>query len=96
MTAVALGELEPDAPRSPWRERAKRFYEAHEPACTAGLFVAGFLFDTLAVGRIDKVYNIIHQNWMVGAVFAFLLSSMFFSGMAVLLVLLMLSLLFNF
>lgn len=42
-------------------ERAKKFYEEHEPACTVGLFVAGFLFDTLAVGRIDKLHNIIHQ-----------------------------------
>ena len=42
-------------------ERAKAFYRDHEPACTAGFFVAGFLFDTLAVGRIDKLHNIIHQ-----------------------------------
>lgn len=42
-------------------ERAKAFYRDHEPACTVGLFVAGFLFDTLAVGRIDKLHNIIHQ-----------------------------------
>ncbi len=37
------------------------YYLAHEPLCTVGLFVAGFLFDTLAVGRIDKLHNIIHQ-----------------------------------
>lgn len=42
-------------------ERAKRFYEEHEAACTIALFVAGFLFDTLAVGRIDKLHNILHQ-----------------------------------
>jgi len=42
-------------------ERVKNFYNRHEPACTAGLFVAGFLFDVLAVGRIDKLHNIIHQ-----------------------------------
>lgn len=42
-------------------ERAKHFYEKNEPACTAGLFICGFLFDTLAVGRIDAVHNIIHQ-----------------------------------
>jgi hypothetical protein len=42
-------------------ERAKAFYRDHEPACTAGFFIAGFLFDTLAVGRIDKLHNIIHQ-----------------------------------
>ena len=42
-------------------ERAKRFYHANEPACTAGLFIFGFLFDTLAVGRIDHLHNIIHQ-----------------------------------
>ncbi len=41
--------------------RLKAFYLAHEPACTAGLFVAGFLFDVLAVGRIDRLHNIIHQ-----------------------------------
>jgi hypothetical protein len=41
--------------------RAKRFYLEHEPACTVAFFVAGFLFDTLAVGRIDKLHNIIHQ-----------------------------------
>ena len=42
-------------------ERAKAFYEKHEPACTVAFFVAGFLFDTLAVGRIDKLHNIVHQ-----------------------------------
>ena len=42
-------------------ERAKSFYEKHEAACTVAFFVAGFLFDTLAVGRIDKLHNIIHQ-----------------------------------
>lgn len=42
-------------------ERAKRFYEEHEAACTVGFFAAGFLFDTLAVGRIDKLHNILHQ-----------------------------------
>lgn len=42
-------------------ERAKAFYAEHEPACTVGLFVAGFLFDTLFVGRIDHLHNIIHQ-----------------------------------
>lgn len=42
-------------------ERAKAFYEKHEPACTVAFFVAGFLFDTLAVGRIDKLHNILHQ-----------------------------------
>jgi len=42
-------------------ERAKTFYNEHEPACTAGFFAAGFLFDILAVGRIDRLHNIIHQ-----------------------------------
>lgn len=42
-------------------ERAKAFYNAHEPACTAGFFVAGFLFDVLAVGRIDERRNILQQ-----------------------------------
>ncbi len=42
-------------------ERAKKFYNEHEPACTAGFFVAGFLFDVLLVGRIDKLHNVIHQ-----------------------------------
>lgn len=42
-------------------ERAKRFYEEHEAACTVALFVVGFLFDTVAVGRIDKLHNILHQ-----------------------------------
>ncbi|MBI5210156.1 MAG: DUF2914 domain-containing protein [Elusimicrobia bacterium] len=51
----------PAAAPAPLRERAKRFYLEHEPACTAGFFVAGFLFDTLAVGRIDRLHNIIHQ-----------------------------------
>lgn len=44
-----------------WIQRAKDFYLAHEPACTAGFFVAGFLFDTMFVGRIDRIHNIIHQ-----------------------------------
>lgn len=42
-------------------ERAKAYYREHEAACTAGLFVTGFLFDTLVVGRIDKLHNILHQ-----------------------------------
>ncbi|HVE14255.1 MAG TPA: DUF2914 domain-containing protein [Elusimicrobiota bacterium] len=42
-------------------DRAKRFYEAHEPSCTVAFFVAGFLFDTLFVGRIDHLHNILHQ-----------------------------------
>lgn len=42
-------------------ERAKAFYRDHEASCTVAFFVAGFLFDTLAVGRIDKLHNIIHQ-----------------------------------
>ncbi len=46
-------------PRLP--ERAKAFYRDHEPACTAAFFVLGFLFDTMAVGRIDRLHNIIHQ-----------------------------------
>ncbi len=42
-------------------ERLKTFYNEHEAACTAAFFVAGFLFDVLAVGRIDRLHNIIHQ-----------------------------------
>lgn len=42
-------------------ERLKAFYEANEPACTAGFFAAGFLFDVTVVGRIDRLHNIIHQ-----------------------------------
>lgn len=42
-------------------ERVKKFYEEHEAACTGGFFAAGFLFDILAVGRIDRLHNIIHQ-----------------------------------
>ena len=45
----------------PLAARIKDFYLEHEPACTAGFFIAGFLFDMLAVGRIDHVRNIIHQ-----------------------------------
>ena len=47
-------------------DRVKTFYHEHEPACTAGLFAAGFLFDTLAVGRIDKLHNILHQASYLG------------------------------
>lgn len=43
------------------KQRAVAFYHVHEPACTAALFVFGFLFDTLFVGRIDKLHNILHQ-----------------------------------
>jgi DUF2914 family protein len=50
-----------DETRPRLSERAKTFYHDHEPACTIGFFVAGFLFDTMAVGRIDKLHNIIHQ-----------------------------------
>ncbi|MCX5794606.1 MAG: DUF2914 domain-containing protein [Elusimicrobia bacterium] len=52
----------PPQPESwPRLGRVKRFYREHEPICTAGFFIAGYLFDTLAVGRIDHVRNIIHQ-----------------------------------
>ena len=47
--------------RPGWIQRAKEFYLAHEPVCTAGFFVAGFLFDTAFVGRIDRIHNILHQ-----------------------------------
>jgi hypothetical protein len=50
-----------DETRPRLSERAKTFYHDHEPACTVGFFIAGFLFDTMAVGRIDKLHNIIHQ-----------------------------------
>jgi hypothetical protein len=39
----------------------KNLYLKHEPACTTGFFIAGFLFDMLAVGRIDRLSNIIQQ-----------------------------------
>ena len=42
-------------------ERAKQFYRDHEPLCTVLFFAAGFLFDTIAVGRIDRLHNVIHQ-----------------------------------
>jgi hypothetical protein len=51
-----------DEPRPRLSERAKLFYRNHEPACTVAFFVLGFLFDTMAVGRIDKLHNIIHQG----------------------------------
>jgi hypothetical protein len=50
-----------DEPRPRLSERAKAFYRDHEPACTVAFFAAGFLFDTMAVGRIDRLHNIIHQ-----------------------------------
>ena len=50
-----------DETRPRLAERAKAFYHAHEPACTVGFFIAGFLFDTLAVGRIDELRGIIQQ-----------------------------------
>jgi hypothetical protein len=50
-----------DEPRPRLAERAKTFYHEHEPACTAAFFVAGFLFDALAVGRIDELRSIVQQ-----------------------------------
>ncbi len=50
-----------DEPRPRLSERAKAFYHEHEPACTVAFFVAGFLFDTMAVGRIDELKGIIQQ-----------------------------------
>jgi hypothetical protein len=50
-----------DATRPRLTERAKAFYRDHEPACTVAFFAAGFLFDMLAVGRIDELHNIIQQ-----------------------------------
>ncbi|HEX4047175.1 MAG TPA: DUF2914 domain-containing protein [Elusimicrobiota bacterium] len=45
----------------PRLERAKAFYRDHEPACTVAFFVAGFLFDALAAGRIDELRGILQQ-----------------------------------
>jgi hypothetical protein len=59
-TWVMLTQVQPPAPLGPVA-RAKRFYLAHEPLCTVVFFAAGFLFDTLAVGRIDRLHNVIHQ-----------------------------------
>jgi hypothetical protein len=50
-----------EAARPSLKVRLQHFYHAHEPACTAAFFVAGFLFDTMFVGRIDKLHNILHQ-----------------------------------
>ena len=50
-----------DEPRPRFAERAKAFYHDHEPACTVAFFVAGFLFDALAVGRIDELRSIVQQ-----------------------------------
>jgi hypothetical protein len=55
-------------------ERAKQFYNEHEPACTAGFFAAGFLFDVLAVGRIDELRNMLQQA-------LYLLLCAFFTGL---------------
>lgn len=49
------------APARSLRERALHFYHEHEPLCAAAFFIAGFLFDTLFVGRIDKLENVVHQ-----------------------------------
>ncbi len=56
--------LEPSAgmPAAPGAlERVKRFYHEREGLCTTAFFVAGFLFDTFFVGRIDRIHNVIHQ-----------------------------------
>jgi hypothetical protein len=50
-----------DDPRPRFSERAKTFYHDHEAACTVAFFAAGFLFDMVAVGRIDKLHNIVQQ-----------------------------------
>lgn len=50
-----------DEPRPRVLDRAKAFYRDHEPACTVAFFVAGFLFDALAVGRIDERRGILQQ-----------------------------------
>jgi len=61
MDAVAsAGNAQPAAALG-WARRAQEFYHVHEPACTAAFFVAGFLFDTLFVGRIDHLHNVLHQ-----------------------------------
>lgn len=51
-----------DEQRPRLTQRAKDFYRDHEPACTVAFFVLGFLFDTMAVGRIDRLHNIVHQG----------------------------------
>lgn len=55
-------------------ERLKAFYLSHEPACSAGFFAAGFLFDVTAVGRIDRLHNVVHQA-------VYLALSAFFTGL---------------
>ncbi|MFI5360904.1 MAG: DUF2914 domain-containing protein [Elusimicrobiota bacterium] len=50
-----------DEARGRLADRARTFYREHEPACTAAFFIAGFLFDALAVGRIDDLRGIVQQ-----------------------------------
>ena len=37
------------------------FYQRHEVLVSAGVFVFGFLFDLLTLGRIDDLLNLIQQ-----------------------------------
>ncbi len=60
MTEAVAAVLPAAEPRT-LKERALHFYHAYEPLCAALFFAAGFLFDTLFVGRIDKIENVIHQ-----------------------------------
>ncbi|MDE2491599.1 MAG: DUF2914 domain-containing protein [Elusimicrobia bacterium] len=55
------------------KERARGFYERHEPACTTAFFAGGFLFDALFAGRIDRLPSILQQGaylslcaWLIG------------------------------
>ncbi len=47
-------------------EPLSAFYHRHHPYSAASLFLGGFLFDTLAVGRIDQVHNVVHQASYLG------------------------------
>ncbi len=60
-STIPVLTTEPTAPPTGRLASLKRFYLEHEPQCTVAFFAAGFVFDTVAVGRIDKLHNVIHQ-----------------------------------
>jgi hypothetical protein len=44
-----------------YKSKVLDFYERHEVLVSMSVFVAGFLFDLLTLGRIDDIFNLIQQ-----------------------------------
>lgn len=56
-----------------YKSRFFKFYQRHEVLVSSGVFIAGFLFDLLTLGRIDDLLNLIQQAFYLIVLGALLL-----------------------